>query len=811
MKPTSRSIDLRLLPIATGLWLAEALVLFSSGRVGSTWMLVRLTAWGGAAFLLGAAAVSRRTVRPVLAVAGAAVLLGCGLATMRSAALAAQPLVAMAQQQAVVTADVRMTSAPTYRRQSSLAGFGSPDAPPTDAVRWRVSGNVIRISEGPRQWAMRLPVVVQGSANTPGDISSLVPGSVIRVRAAVAPAQPARPSVAMLSVRGQVVVLSQAPWWQRGGDDVRAAIRQASIGLPDDAAGLLPGLTVGDVNAMPTDLTDDMRTVNMSHLTAVSGSNLAIVTGLVLFIAIRLRFPRRLSVGVAFLAMLAFIVVVGPQPSVLRAGVMATVALAALATGRGRAGIAGLLVTVVVLLLVDPWLALSAGFALSVCATAGLLVWAIRRLGRPRHQLSWPARLRGVVMDAFGIALAAQLATAPVVAGLGSGIALVGIPANVLAAPAVPLVTVIGLAAAVVGLVSPTLAHLLALVAGFPAGWIAMVARKAAAVLGGVLSWPHGLMGAVLLAAVMLAIAALVIAARRHRALLRRPPRQILGAIAATIAVVITVSLLRPSAYGASWPPNNWLAVVCDVGQGDAIVIATAPRHAMVIDAGPDPKAADSCLRDLGVTTIDMLVLTHFHADHVEGIPGLIKGRAVGRIVVSPLAEPPGEVSRVEKWLGARALNTEAARIGEQGSVGALSYRILGPKRIIRGQGSDPNNASVSLLVVTGSVRLLLTGDLERPGQADLMASEPPINADVIKVAHHGSRNQDPGIVSWSGARLAVISVGARNTYGHPARQTIDSLRSAGAVVTQTDRNGAVAVITGPDGTPTLATQRRPG
>jgi competence protein ComEC len=141
---------------------------------------------------------------------------------------------------------------------------------------------------------------------------------------------------------------------------------------------------------------------------------------------------------------------------------------------------------------------------------------------------------------------------------------------------------------------------------------------------------------------------------------------------------------------------------MCDVGQGDATVLEAGPREAVDVDAGPDPAAVDRCLRRLGVTRVPLLVLSHFHADHVEGVPGVLRGRTVSAVVVSPLVEPPGEEHRVLRWLGDACTSWRVAAPGDRWTVGDVRLRVLWPTRILRGQGSDPNNASVAMVPRSG-------------------------------------------------------------------------------------------------------------
>jgi competence protein ComEC len=261
------------------------------------------------------------------------------------------------------------------------------------------------------------------------------------------------------------------------------------------------------------------------------------------------------------------------------------------------------------------------------------------------------------------------------------------------------------------------------------------------------------------------------------------------------VAGLLTLAPTAGIPLGASWPPSGWHVVMCDVGQGDATVLESAPGEAVVIDAGPDPALVDGCLRRLGITRVALLVLSHFHADHVEGVPGILRGRVVSAVVVSPLGEPPTEDRRVLGWLDDAHVPWRVAAPGDRWTVGDARLRVLWPTRILRGEGSDPNNASVAMVADVGGVSVLLGGDLETAAQEQVLASGAVPGVDVVKVPHHGSAKQAPGWVLAARPRIALIGVGVGNDYGHPNAGTVNAYRALGAVVGRTDLDGDLAVV----------------
>lgn len=736
------------------------------------------------------------------ATAAAAVLLcaaaGAASAGLHSADTRQGPVPGLARQFARVEAEVTLTSDARQTFPRVRGDHTTPAALLLDA-------EITRLLTGPGGSAARLrtPVLV---IVTPGGAAEqwqrLLPSTRLRISGRLAPPlHDGERAAAVLRPTGKSPPRITGPptLVQRTAGGLRAGLRTATEGLGPDARALLPGLVVGDTTRVTAELHEAFRATDLTHLMAVSGANLAILLflligppgsalraerrGLAPGLGISLRMTALLGGGLT----LAFVLVCRPEPSVLRAAACGLITLLAIGTGRRRTLIPALAAAVLLLVLYDPWLGRSYGFVLSVLATGALLTIAPRwsdALQRRRV----PPRLA----EALAAAAAAQAVCSPVVVLLASRVSLVAIPCNLLAEFAVAPATVLGFAALAAAPVAMPVAELLARVAGWPAGWIASVARTGAALPGAEIGWPDGRTGALLLAALT---GLLVLFARRIG---RRPWVCCAAALLLVLAVVRPVPLTRVL---TGWPPPGWAFAMCDVGQGDALVLAAGPGSGVVVDAGPDPRLADRCLRDLGITRVPLLLLSHFHADHVRGLPGVLRGRAVGVIQTTSLDEPPEQAAFVTRTAAAARVPVVRAVPGERRRIGTLDWQVLWPVggapagRAAGPLPQGPNDASVTLFVRTGGLTLLLPGDLEPPAQQSLLRSYPALpQVDVLKVAHHGSAYQDAALLRAVHPRFALVSVGRDNPYGHPATGTVEALRAGGAVVLRTDRDGAIAV-----------------
>ncbi|GAA3949345.1 ComEC/Rec2 family competence protein [Microbacterium soli] len=555
----------------------------------------------------------------------------------------------------------------------------------------------------------------------------------------------------------------------------RAGFVARATRLPEPGAGLLPGLAVGDTRAVSEELNAAMLASGLSHLTAVSGANCMVIVAAVFWLVSLAGGGRILRVVLALAALAAFVVLVTPEPSVVRAAVMAALAMLSILLGRPSAGLAMLSLTVSGLLVADPWFAASPGFALSAAATAALLVLSrplLRGLGR------WmPAPLA----LALSVPLAAQVVCGPVIALFSPQQSLVSVPANLIAEPAAPIATVIGLLACLAAFMPPV-ADLLAAAAWLPAAWIDRTATVSAALPAATVTVAPGPIAALTVGLLSAAIVIVVVTRRSRR----------LRAVSVGIIVIALAAaggrMLVSGPLATLTAPAKWAIAACDVGQGDAVLLHSGRRVALV-DTGPDPDALRDCLSQTGVARVDLLVLTHFDLDHVGGASAVV-GK-VGDVLHGPVTED--RERRMLHELAAAGATLHDASAGLSGALDGARWHVLWPD-------ADPvvfpsgNDASVVVEIAGGGIpRTLLLGDLGAGSQRLLLASGRLRGRyDVVKVSHHGSRDQEPALYAAVRAAVALISVGEENDYGHPRPETLALLESDGTRALRTDRRGLI-------------------
>jgi competence protein ComEC len=603
--------------------------------------------------------------------------------------------------------------------------------------------------------------------------------------------------------------------------------------LPEPQAGLATAMAIGLRDVVARDVSDEFRTAGLSHVVAISGWHIAMI-GAVTAALLRGLGRRPRSVLVVLVICL-YSLLAGASPGILRAAVMASVVIVARESGRRGQASAALALTCVALLIVEPRTVADIGFELSVAATAGLLAWAgvmrdwlVRRL---------PERTPGWLVEALAVSLAAQAATLPLVLYHFGRLSLVAPLANLLIAPFVApamLVTAICFAAGAI------------VTLGVPAMLIAPVTLGGALLIGAMVGIGHlsaGLPYASVelpeplnLVAAAIGAAAIAVALRRSHSGSARSPavteapgkrREARGPARAPTRLVavgggVAMSLLLAVVVAAQ-PDGRLHVTVLDIGQGDAILLQGPRGGRMLVDTGPDPDRLLALL-DARVPAwdrrLDLVVLTHPHEDHVAGLALLLRRYRIGDIVEPGMIGPgPGDAA-YRRELAALGRTSRIVAAGDRLWLDGIRLDISWPRRgsvALRPAdgGKEINNVSIVLELTFGERRMLFTGDIEQEIDPVLLASgiaqRLDGRIDLLKVAHHGSATATTdSLVAALDPRVAVISTGLGNPYGHPSPATVARLRDSGAQLFRTDLDGNVAISTNGEDLLAIAEGGRP-
>lgn len=585
-----------------------------------------------------------------------------------------------------------------------------------------------------------------------------------------------------------VVFAKEAPeiWSAPGAllattDGLREEFLERSLRRGGDAGELLPGLAIGDTSAVDPSLVEAMRMTSLSHLVAVSGANCAVVVAIV--VAIVALFGGglwvRMIAGVA--ALIGFVILVTPEPSITRAAIMAGIVLFFLASARPVRGIPVLGTTVLVLLAWDPWLSTDFAFALSVTATGGILILTaplVERLSAWMHP--------GIAL-VVALPLAAQIACQPLLILLNPIIPIWAVVANALAAPAAPVATILGMLACVAGPLWGGLANVITWFAWLPSGYIAGIGRVLASTPMATLPWPSGWWGALAVAALSYAGIAWVLTAGSPRPLVRHG----LAALSLGTATAVLLAFFVPSVAVRASVPRDWSVAQCDVGQGDALLIRSG-GHTALIDTGEFPELLSACFGLLGVSSLDLVVLSHFDKDHV-GAWRVLVGRTT-EVWVGPTDSASDR--EILAGLAAGGVRIVSVSEGHTGNLGDYDLEVVWPTAVPLGEPGNDSSVVVALghhPQCTTCLSALFLGDLGEKTQQILGARMKPGAVDVVKVSHHGSRSQFHPLYRALQARVGLIGVGSDNSYGHPTDAIVDVV-SETATVVRSDLHGTATL-----------------
>jgi competence protein ComEC len=617
-----------------------------------------------------------------------------------------------------------------------------------------------------------------------------------------------------------------------------AGLRSTLLGgldaiVPEPEAALGAGILLGVRTAIDPAVNDAFAAAGLTHVVAISGWNIAIVAAIVARLLDGLAGRvggRLLAPALTVTAIGGYVVLVGSSPSVVRAALMALALLLSRQGGSRAHAASALMLAALVMLVVAPAVLWDVGFQLSLLATAGLIVFGA---GFAERLERWP----GWVREPVALTLAAQLTTLPVILLTFARLSLVAPVANVVVTPLVPLAMLACAIAAPLGALTagvhpPLIGDALAWLAG-GAAWLGLRAMIVAGTVAAsvpfaslpvslpptvALAWYPGLALAWGLrrrarsdapSVVPVALSGPGSGRRLSSALTRwlsvalAPLRLATRAVGTPLrATAVLVAVLGATTL-ATLPDGRLHLVMLDVGQGDAILVVAPSGATMLVDGGPDP---DVTLRRLGATlpwwqrTIDVVLLTHPHQDHVGGLPAVVERFRVRIVLDGGRAYPNPAYARLlalvasEHRIGYRLARAGSVVPLDRQTTVALLYPSAADAAAPLPAG-DVNNASVVGLLRLGDFAALLTGDAEAPVEALLAAREEIAPVDVLKVGHHGSHSgTTPAFVAALHPALGMVSVGAGNEYGHPSPDTLEVLADAGVAVLRTDLVGSIEV-----------------
>jgi competence protein ComEC len=608
---------------------------------------------------------------------------------------------------------------------------------------------------------------------------------------------------------GALLDVSEARVLRRGrgiagaADWIERAIRRR---VPGDSADLLSALLLGRSASLPEKTQRSFRRAGTVHVLAVSGLHVGFIMLVAHALLRSLRAPPRIARVLCVPAIAVFVLLIGPRPSAMRAVLMAAALTLSSTLERKTRPLNTLGVAGLALLLVQPGSLFDVGFQLSFSAIGGILLlhgWLSGILRRPLTALGGLGRR---LADLAALSLSAQAGVAPALIGQFGEISLVAPLANL---AAVPLA-----GAAVASGICVVASHA---IGGIPARAFAATAWVTARSLLcltqslGRMQWSAARVDARFWPVALCLTAALAVFATARGGRGRR-----VGYAVLALGLVTCVAIARTG------PARSVArAVFFDVGQGDSVLLELPWRNYVLIDTGPGPTDRSGgsgrvdgtfrlwdagagvvvpYLRRAGVGSLEALIVTHAHADHLGGAASVVQDAVPKRLVLPSGGANHGPFVALVRHARERGAQVLEVETGDTLAAGSFRLSVLAPPAVLRAGVASENNSSVVVRLEMGGFSLLLTGDIEDPVEKILLRTGVLGPTDVLKVPHHGSATSSgERFVQRIGPSLAVIEVGEGNRFGHPDRCTLRTLESAGATVMRTDRDGAVVVTFGED------------
>ncbi|MQA00110.1 MAG: DNA internalization-related competence protein ComEC/Rec2 [Dehalococcoidia bacterium] len=563
------------------------------------------------------------------------------------------------------------------------------------------------------------------------------------------------------------------------GDWAAANIERS---LPEPESSLAGGVLTGERQGFSDALTRDLRVTGTTHLVVVSGQNVALLLGTAIALLTPLLSRRRSAIA-ALLLLAPYLVLVGGDPPVVRAAIMAVGIAFASVAGRRTPGWVYLAYAVAAMLAHDPLLARDVAFQLSATATAGVMLVAPALRDLVLSRVPWAEEGgRAALVEVAATATGATLAVLPVQAAAFEQVSLLAIPANIVVAPLYEATVAVALIAALLGWLEPVAAVVGAIGRLIPACFLLLV-RALAEVPGAELGLraPLAAGGAYYLA---LAAGASMLARRNAQSdavpALEPSARALPGRAVALVVMAggLWLGLLVPPAATAE-------IAVLDVGQGLAVLIEDGDSR-VLIDTGPPDGAALRALPGAAAGRgLDAIILTHGDIDHTGALGLLAEREDIGGVLAS------------KEVLDELGIEGRVLDIGDRVYLGGrTTIEVLGPPVASGGLvAASDNDASLVLLVTVGERRILLPADIEAAGEGWLVASGQPLRADAVVVPHHGSKTSSTAaFLDAVDPAVAVVSAGEGNSYGHPAPEVLE--RYGDAELFRTDEHGTVTLCT---------------
>jgi len=558
--------------------------------------------------------------------------------------------------------------------------------------------------------------------------------------------------------------------------------------LPRQQAALLNGMLIGEKKELGEKVEEVFSDAGLTHIMAVSGANIAFIILPFAFVFKKIGVRQPVANSIIILILILFVFVTGFSASVVRAVIMAIILLMGGILKRESDIVTSMAFAALILAAYNPLLIFDVGFQLSFAATISLVL--IYKKLKERIKLK---HIPEIVTDTLLLSLSAQIGVLPITAFYFNKISLISIFSNILVAPTLQIITILGSVMAVVGQFSIKLSGMIGYINTVFLSFILFVSKISAQI-------PYSTITVTTPSVISIILYYTVIAIILYKGIKPekiKPKYCFLGVF--VLSVVLLVSFLVPKPMEV---------VFLDVGQGDSIFIRTYSGKTVLIDGGGYnnysgtqedlPNTGEDIvvpfLLDQGVKKLDLVVATHGHEDHIQGLSYVLQNMGV-RNFAYPDVSSTDEFNELLKIAEEKNVSVKACKKGDRILLDDKTViEVLHPEKAFYIGESTLNNGSLVLKLTYKNVSILFTGDIEKEGEEILLRDREKLLSDVLKVAHHGSdTSSTEEFLEAVNPKLAVVSVG-KNNFGHPSTEVIERLKDC--FLFRTDENGAIVIKT---------------
>jgi len=559
--------------------------------------------------------------------------------------------------------------------------------------------------------------------------------------------------------------------------------------LPKEQAALLSGMLIGYTEDMSDEMANAFSDAGLSHLTAVSGMNIAFIVFPLIFLFKKMRLSQKISNIITIGILIMFLFITGFSPSVARAVIMAVIILVGQLLKRETEIFASISFALILLLIYNPYTLFDIGFQLSFAATLSLVLF----YKYIKSKLDFKF-LPSLVSDVLAATISAQLGVVLISAMYFNKISIISLISNLLVVPLVEVLTILGIVMVLIGQISIIPAEFLGLICNSFLSFILYAAKISSQI-------PFAVVKIVTPSIPFLLIYYIII-------LYFFWLRPTYGIKLKPKYYVLTISFILLVFSAMYFLPKDMRLVFIDVGQGDSQLVVTSSGKAMLIDGGGFASRSDLTrnmgdytvvpfLYDYGITKLDLVVSTHGDDDHLQGLLTVFKDIKVDNLIIPYNMDLKPYRSLLE-LAGKQNTATRACKAGDIITLdNNTSIKILSPIEGIKINKSPENNGAIVFKLNYKEVSILFTGDIEKEAEKVLLEYNADLNADILKVSHHGSdTSTTEEFLKATDPKIAVISVGKNNSFGHPANSVLERLQNRNVKVLRTDIHGTILMRT---------------